>query len=256
MILRYYGFVYLWFDAIRRKFCIGSHYGSLDDGYVTSTGHMMRAYKKRPETFRRKILDFCFEQDPQALQKIEQKWLNFIKDEELGTKYYNLKKLATGGNGSANKGNQKCGGWNRGISTEMLGLRRDGMFCLLIDKPKERKKPEWSDERREKIAENMRHRWKDGKMTTWNKGKSKESDSRLAEYGKKVSESKRGTEPWNKGKKCEYSSNNGRKGAEKQSQAVKGRKKFQKTDGSSTWKYPDGNGGWYTKENGEQVPVL
>ncbi|AUS03047.1 hypothetical protein NVP2275O_466 [Vibrio phage 2.275.O._10N.286.54.E11] len=47
----YYGFVYLWFDAKRRKFCVGSHHGSTQDGYITSTGHMPRAYKKKTTRF-------------------------------------------------------------------------------------------------------------------------------------------------------------------------------------------------------------
>ena len=40
----YTGFVYLWYD--RKWFCIGSHMGSLEDGYTSSTGFMNKAYKK------------------------------------------------------------------------------------------------------------------------------------------------------------------------------------------------------------------
>ena len=50
------GFVYLWYDKKKKKYCLGSHYGSIDDGYITSTGYMMKAYKKRPDDFKRRIL--------------------------------------------------------------------------------------------------------------------------------------------------------------------------------------------------------
>ena len=251
---KYYGFVYLWFDVVRRKFCIGSHYGSLDDGYVTSTGHMMKAFKKRPETFHRKILSFCFKPDKLALQKMEQEWLNLIKDEELGKKYYNLKKLAAGGNGSANKGNSNCGGWNRGLSIEMIQLRREGLFCLLIDKPKPKKPVVYSQERREVLSENMKQKWKDGKIRPikpWNKGKTKDNDPSV----KKSSETLKGRTAWNKGKTNPRAAENGKKSADKISQTVSGRKRHQRADGSITWKYSDDNGGWWTKENGERVPV-
>ena len=56
----YYGFVYLWYDTKQQRFLIGSHHGSVDDGYTTSTGgrHVKRIFVKRPETMKRKILEF------------------------------------------------------------------------------------------------------------------------------------------------------------------------------------------------------
>lgn len=94
----YFGFIYIWFDTKRKKFCIGSHQGTIDDGYITYTGHMPRAYKKRPETFRRKILEYCFKKDRKELHRLEERWLSMIKKEELGKRYYNLKRKAAGGN--------------------------------------------------------------------------------------------------------------------------------------------------------------
>ena len=81
-----------------------------------------RAFKKRPETFRFRVLEYVYS-GKEALRETEQKWLNMIKDEELywtpniynkTVKYYNQKKHSTGGNGSANKGKSTIGGWNRG----------------------------------------------------------------------------------------------------------------------------------------------
>lgn len=253
--MRYYGFVYLWFDTVRRKFCVGSHFGSLDDGYLTSTGHMKLAYMKRPETFKRRILEYCYEDNLQALQSKEQHWLDLIKDEELGIKYYNLKKIATGGNGQANKGNSNIGGWNRGVTREMLKLRKCGDFCLLIDKPKDQiYQLEWTPERREKASTNMKKKWENGILhpsESWNKGETKETNQSV----KRMSEAKKGKPTWNKGKSCPNAAENGKKSADKISKTVTGRKRHQRPDGSITWKYPVGDGRWYTKENGEQVPV-
>lgn len=99
-----FGFVYIWRDKSRKRFCIGSHYGQQDDGYVTSTGHMYSSYKRRPQDFRRRILWSLHTPDLKLLHKHEQLWLDKIADHELGVKYYNYKKLARGGNGGANKG--------------------------------------------------------------------------------------------------------------------------------------------------------
>lgn len=106
----YSGFIYIWYDRKRKWFCIGSHMGSLDDGYTSSTGFMDSAIKKRPHDFRRKVLEFYYGNDPKELFALEQKYLDMIKDEELclgenkrnGTiRYYNVKKHAIGLSGKA-----------------------------------------------------------------------------------------------------------------------------------------------------------
>lgn len=91
------GFVYIWFDVYRKKYYIGSHMGSKDDGYVCSNKRMLCAYKSRPSTFKRRILFEGFI-DRLKLLAEEQKWLDMIDVSELnGIKYYNEKKFATGG---------------------------------------------------------------------------------------------------------------------------------------------------------------
>lgn len=118
----YFGFVYIWFDRRKKMFCIGSRYGSLTRTYITSTGWMARAYKKRPEDFKRRILYFLPVPDKKLLHQVEQRWLDMIDDAELSTsenvvagrnRYYNMKKHAAGGNGSANKGKSHAP-WNKG----------------------------------------------------------------------------------------------------------------------------------------------
>lgn len=106
--MRHSGYVYLWYDRKKKWFCVGSHFGQVSDDYVTSTGFMMRAYKKRPEDFKLRILDYYDGEDPKELLALEQRWLDLVKIEELciaenkrnGTvRYYNQKKTASGLNG-------------------------------------------------------------------------------------------------------------------------------------------------------------
>ena len=92
-----FGFVCIWFDSKRKMFYIGSHAGTLDDGYIASNKRCQRAVMARPETFKRKILAVIVGTRKQLLAE-EERWLQMIKVEELGTKYYNLKRVAQGGN--------------------------------------------------------------------------------------------------------------------------------------------------------------
>lgn len=92
------GFVYLWKDTKRNKYYLGSHLGSLDDGYTGSNNRFQCAYKSRPHTFKRKILEHYTNITSKQLLDREQLWLNLIHDEELhGIKYYNEKRVAAGG---------------------------------------------------------------------------------------------------------------------------------------------------------------
>jgi hypothetical protein len=91
-----YGFVYIWFDKKHKRFYVGSHKGSFEDGYICSSSWMKRSYKRRPTDFKRKILSIVLT-DRQDLLSEEQRYLNMIKDVELGKKYFNLKKNAYGG---------------------------------------------------------------------------------------------------------------------------------------------------------------
>lgn len=119
----YSGYIYLWYDTKAKLFYLGGHKGKVEDSYICSNKMMLKAYKKRPETFKIKILEYVYG-DNSSLRKTEQKWLNMIKEEELywtpniynkSVKYYNQKRNSSGGNGSANKGNSNIGGWNKGL---------------------------------------------------------------------------------------------------------------------------------------------
>jgi len=77
-------------------FYIGSHMGSLDDNYHGSSIRFKRAYKKRLLDFKRHIIYYHQINDHKSLLEKEQYWLDMIKFEELGIRYYNLKKSASG----------------------------------------------------------------------------------------------------------------------------------------------------------------
>lgn len=94
----YFGFVYIWMDKKRKMFYIGSHSGRFTDNYIGSSIWFRRAYKKRPTDFRRKILSVVKEKSKTILHEKETYWLQMIKISELGIKYYNFKRVASGGN--------------------------------------------------------------------------------------------------------------------------------------------------------------
>jgi hypothetical protein len=113
-----YGFVYIWRDSERDRYYIGSHYGHRNDRYVSSSQWLNAAYRRRPETFRRRILYSLCEPNLRLLQEVEARWLALIPEAELSlsrnvvakqNRYYNMKRSARGGNGTANRGKSKPG---------------------------------------------------------------------------------------------------------------------------------------------------
>ena len=84
-----YGFVYIWFDKKRKMYYIGSHWGTETDGYLCSSNRMRDAHRRRPNDFKRRILNRIYS-NREFLMKKEYYWLSYIKSDELGKKYYNL----------------------------------------------------------------------------------------------------------------------------------------------------------------------
>lgn len=83
------GFVYIWYDKKLKRFYVGSHWGAEDDGYVCSSNNMRHNYRNRPNDFRREILARVTTNRTDLLNE-EQRWLDMIKPEEFGHKYYNI----------------------------------------------------------------------------------------------------------------------------------------------------------------------
>lgn len=87
--LEKYGFVYIWFDRKHKRYYIGCHWGTEDDGYLCSSNWMRDAYKRRPQDFKRRILKSDLSRI--EMYEEEQRYLNMIKPEEVKIRYYNLK---------------------------------------------------------------------------------------------------------------------------------------------------------------------
>jgi len=82
------GFIYLWFDKKHKRYYLGCHFGTINDGYICSSKWMLDSYKRRPYDFKRRILQRNILRE--NINEQEHKWLQLIKNEELGVKYYNL----------------------------------------------------------------------------------------------------------------------------------------------------------------------
>lgn len=101
------GFIYIWRDNLRNKYYIGSHQGTIDDGYLGSGKFFLNAYSKRPNDFKRRIIKEFDVITRKELLSEEQKWLKLIDKSELGAKYYNLKNVAAGGDIISNLSEEK-----------------------------------------------------------------------------------------------------------------------------------------------------
>jgi len=84
-----YGFIYFWYDKKRKMFYLGSHWGAENDGYICSSNRMREAYRRRPQDFKRRIIQKNISRD--NLLDEEHKWLQLMPKSELGKRYYNLR---------------------------------------------------------------------------------------------------------------------------------------------------------------------
>lgn len=92
------GFIYLWRDKKKNMFYLGSHMGTVNDGYTGSSEWFKNAISKRPADFKRRILETYDNITRNDLILRETIWLSLIDKHELGTKYYNFKRVGAGGN--------------------------------------------------------------------------------------------------------------------------------------------------------------
>lgn len=83
-----YGFIYVWYDRRYKRFYVGRHWGTVDDGYICSSNSMRDAHRRRPEDFKRRIVSYVYS-SIQNLILEEQRWLDMIISKEANGKYYN-----------------------------------------------------------------------------------------------------------------------------------------------------------------------
>jgi hypothetical protein len=86
-------FVYRWTDSSNGKKYIGSHKGSVDDGYIGSGKIFKLAYNKRKDFFSREVLYIGSYEDVLELEE----FILVEVDAENNEDYYNLKNAALGG---------------------------------------------------------------------------------------------------------------------------------------------------------------
>jgi hypothetical protein len=117
------GFIYIWRDKIRNMYYVGSHDGTIDDGYISSSHWLTAEVRYRPADFKRRILKYV---DLLNLKLEEYKFINLIKDDEFGKKYYNLKQGKPKGIAPWNKGKtgvysaehrKRISEWRTGVAT-------------------------------------------------------------------------------------------------------------------------------------------
>lgn len=73
-------FTYCWTDKSSYKLYVGTHKGSVTDGYVCSNEIMLEEYKKRPGDFTREIIAFGTYQEMIKLETAILKRVNAAKD--------------------------------------------------------------------------------------------------------------------------------------------------------------------------------
>lgn len=87
--MKKYGFVYIWRDRKHNRYYVGAHWGTEEDGYICSSPWLLKAYKRRPSDFKRRILERIYTNRIDTFNA-EQKWLDLIKEHEIKSRYYNL----------------------------------------------------------------------------------------------------------------------------------------------------------------------
>lgn len=179
-----YGFIYLWYDRKHKRFYIGSHWGTENDGYICSSKWMRRSYRRRPEDFKRKIISIIRTTKIDLLAE-EERWLGMIPDEQLGKRYYNLIKTASNLRWHADPAvrqvaSQKSSSAQKG--RKFTDEHRAKLSAAKKGKPSLRKGTKMTDEQRQHISIKTREA--------------------MARPGMKemASANRRGIPAWNKGK--------------------------------------------------------
>ena len=97
----YYGFIYEWTNMLNGKKYIGSHAGTIDDGYIGSGKVFQRAIKKHGiKNFTRAIIEYVEVEDRQYLLEREKFHLDEV-NAYYSADYYNVAKDVIGGDTKA-----------------------------------------------------------------------------------------------------------------------------------------------------------
>lgn len=85
------GFIYMWRDKLTNRYYLGSHRGTICDGYIGSGVEFLKEYHERPQDFRRRILLEITLESREELFAIEEEllYMAYMKG-KINAKYYNL----------------------------------------------------------------------------------------------------------------------------------------------------------------------
>ena len=180
-----YGFVYIWYDRKRKMYYIGSHWGFEKDGYICSSNRMRNAYRKRPHDFKRRVIERIYTNRKELFLR-EDLWLKKIKKKEI---YYNL--------------HFSVHHWSQDEDYKLSIAQRISKTKKLFFQSQE-SKPYIESMRRRNIEKGIIPPSRKGKIP-WNKGLTKNTDSRVAALSIIISKPKSNTDkmvrPSQKGKK-------------------------------------------------------
>jgi len=94
--IEYNSFIYKWEDTKYGRYYIGSHVGSIDDGYLFSGIDIKAEYKNRPIDFKRIILSYHLINEYHEIRDIEREYLIRF-DVENNDSFYNRTNESYGG---------------------------------------------------------------------------------------------------------------------------------------------------------------
>ena len=172
------GMVYIWHDKVRKRFYVGAHWGIPGDSYICSSQWMIKAHKKRPQDFKRKILANDIPSRKEMFEE-EFRWLSMIKPEELGNKYYNLRQHHANhwsANPDARTIGQKISDANKGKSRpcppgrgEAISLAKKGVPHTQEHKDAlkiSRARQVFTEESKQKRTESLKLAYQEGRRTS------------------------------------------------------------------------------------------
>ena len=189
-----YGFVYIWYDRKHKRFYIGAHWGTESDGYICSSPWMKRAYKLRPNDFKRRILSRVYTNKKDMFAE-EAKWQTLIKDEELKIKYYNIRRH---GDNHWSSDETKTAGVKQKLkdadATRGLRVYAANMRGKTLSEETKKKVSEgtkrgmasldksyrWNEDYRKKISENNKRLQKEGKIGMAGKSHSTKTKEKMS----------------------------------------------------------------------------
>jgi len=170
---------------------IGSHWGLEHDGYICSSNRMRNAYRRRPDDFKRKIIEKTDERS--LLLGLEEKWLQLAENKK--ERYYNLvftthnnywwneenSRLTVGQKISkSHKSNPNMGKWAKGKVLSEETKKKISISTSKAMKKYYKENPR-TDETRKKISENTKRLHKEKKIGTYGTKHSQETLKKMSE---------------------------------------------------------------------------